>query len=97
VPSNPYLHAIAASAYIWGIALFFHYLSATHHDTPDTWTAPVAALSILVFSVAVMGFLFFYRPVVLLIDKKQAEAVSFFLKTLATFGAITLVVILTVL
>ena len=44
-----------------------------------------------------MGFLFFYRPMGLLMENKRDEAVSFFLKTLGTFGAITLLVILTVL
>jgi hypothetical protein len=94
---NPYLNAITASAYIWGIGFLINYISSLHHDTPDKLTDPIAALSLLVFSVAVMGFLFFYRPAVLLIDNKRDEAVSFFLKTLGTFGVITLLVILTVL
>jgi hypothetical protein len=37
-----------------------------------------------------MAFLFFYRPAVLLIENKREEAVSFFLKTLGTFGVITI-------
>jgi hypothetical protein len=44
-----------------------------------------------------MAFLFFYRPAVLLVQSKRDEAVYFFLKTLGTFGAITVLVILAVL
>ncbi|PIP65778.1 hypothetical protein COU77_04005 [Candidatus Peregrinibacteria bacterium CG10_big_fil_rev_8_21_14_0_10_49_16] len=94
---NPYLHAIGAAAYIWGVGLLIAYISSLHHDTPDTFTAPIVALSLLVFSVATMGFLFFYRPAVLLLEKKREEAVLFFLKTLGTFGVLTLLVVLTVL
>lgn len=94
---NPYLNAIGASAYIWGVGLFFRYMSTVHHNTPDTFFAPIALLSLLVLSVSVMAFLFFYRPVTLLIEKKGNEAVSFFLKTLGTFAVITVLVVLTVL
>lgn len=94
---NPYLNALGASAYIWGVGFFFRYMSAMHSDTPDTWTAPIAMLSLLVLSVATMGFLFFYRPAVLLMEKKHKEATDFFLRTLVTFGVLTLIVILTVL
>jgi len=90
MPWNPYIHALAATTYIWGVGFLIHYISSIHHDTPDKFTDPIAALSLLVFSVAVMAFLFFYRPAVLLIENKRQEAVSFFLKTLGTFGAITI-------
>ena len=94
---NPYLNAIGATAYISVVGLFIRYISALHHDTPDTLHDSIAAISLFVFSAAVMAFLFFYRPVVLLIENKREEAFSFFLKMLATFGVITLIVLLTVL
>jgi hypothetical protein len=94
---NPYLNAIGVAAYIWGVGFLIHYIGSLHHDTPDNLTGSIAALSLLVFSAAVMGFLFFYRPTVLLVEDKRDEAVFFFLKTLGTFGAITLLVILIVL
>jgi hypothetical protein len=90
---NPFINATGAAAYIWGIGLLFQYISSTMHNTPDTIFDPIAALSLFVFSAAVMGFLFFYRPTVLLLEHKRAEAVSFFLKTLGTFGAITILLI----
>ena len=93
---NPYQNAIGAAAYIWGIGLLIHHIASLHHDTPDNLTGPIAALSLLVFSAAVMAFLFFYRPAVLLVENKRNDAVFFFLKTLGTFGVITVLVILTV-
>lgn len=97
MPWNPYIHALAATTYIWGVGFLIHYISSIHHDTPDKFVDPIAALSLLVFSVAVMAFLFFYRPAVLLIENKRKEAVSFFLKTLGAFGVATVLVILAVL
>jgi hypothetical protein len=94
---NPYINAVAATAYISLIGLIFRHISLLHKNTPDTLIDPIAALSVLVFSVAVMGFLFFYRPVMLLIENKKAEAVHFFFKTLGTFGVITLAVVITLL
>jgi hypothetical protein len=61
---------------------------------PSPHTA--AAISLVVFSAATMAFLFFYRPLVLLLEHRSSEAVAFFLKTLATFGVIGLLAILTV-
>ena len=90
---NPFFNAGGAAVYIWGIGLLFQYISSVRGNTPDNFLDPIAALSLLVFSVAVMGFLFFYRPVVLLIDNKKEEAVLYFLKTLGIFGVITIFVI----
>jgi hypothetical protein len=94
---NPFLNGIAAAAYVWGIGLLINHIASLHHDTPDNLVGSVAALSLLVLSAAVMGFLFFYRPVMLLVENKKDEAVSFFLKTLGIFGAITLLAVVTVL
>ena len=86
---NPYLHAVAATAYIGAIGSLIRYISSLKHDTPDTIITSMTALSMVVFSVAVMGFLFFYRPITLLIEQKKGESVIFFAKTLLTFGVIT--------
>ena len=94
---NPFLNAFGAAAYIWRVGLLISHIARLHHDTPDNLVGSVAALSLFVFSGAVIAFLFFYRPAVLLVENKRDEAVSFFLKTLGTFGVITLFVIFTVL
>ena len=93
---NPFLNAAGATAYIWGIGLLISHIARLHHDTPDNLVGSIAFISLVVFSAAVMGFLFFYRPAMLLVENKRGEAISFFLKTLGTFGLITLLVVLTV-
>ena len=87
--TNPLYNAIVASGYIALIGLFFSLVEHFKHDTPDTILAPIAMLSLLVFSVATMGFLFFYQPLILLLDGKREEAVAFFFKTLTIFGVLT--------
>lgn len=87
---NPFKNAIAAVAYIGAVALFMHAIQSLRHNTPDTLLDGMGAMSLVVCSAAVMAFLFFYQPVVLLIEHKKAEAMSYFLKTLGIFAAITI-------
>ncbi len=51
-------------------------------------------LSLLVLSVSVMAFLFFYQPVIMLLEGKRQEAVTFFFKTVATFAIATALILL---
>lgn len=90
------LNAIAAAAYIGLVVLFMHFIQSLRHDTPDTLLDGMGVLSLAVFSAAVMAFLFFYQPIVRLLENKKAEAISYFLKTLGAFGAITVVVLVLV-
>jgi len=85
---NPFINAVAASLYIVGVVSFINFLKVLG-DEPDTILIPMAMLSLLVLSVAVMAFLFFFQPVQLLIDGDRLGAASLFLKTLATFAVIT--------
>jgi len=85
---NPFLNALAASLYIVGVVSFINFLQVLG-DEPETILIPMAMLSLLVLSVAVMAFLFFFQPVQLLINGDRQQAASFFLKTLATFAVIT--------
>ena len=87
---NPFVNAVAAAIYIGLVALFMRFIESLRHDTPDTLLDGMGFMSLLVFSAAVMAFLFFYQPVLRLIENKKAEAVSYFLKTLGIFGAITI-------
>jgi hypothetical protein len=91
---NPYLTAALASSYIGATALFIHFISGIRHDTPDTIIDGMAFISLFVFSAAVMAFIFFYQPTILLIANKKEEAITYFLKTLGTFGAITILVLI---
>jgi hypothetical protein len=90
---NPFFNALAASAYVGAVVLFLHFLESMRHDTPDTVLDGMGFISLLVCSVAVMAFLFFYEPMVRLVEGKKGEAVSYFLKTLGIFGAVTAVVL----
>ncbi len=94
---NPLINAALAAAYIFGIAALFRYIAYLGQGVPDSIIDPIGVLSVLVFSVAVMGFLFFYRPVILLLENKRDEAISYFLRTLGLFGIITLLVLLSIL
>ena len=91
---NPYQNALLAAAYIVFVVLLISYGPALVRDKPDTILAPMAMLSLLVFSVAFMGYIFFFRPVLMYLNGQKREAVEFFTKTLVTFAVITGIVIL---
>lgn len=86
---SPVINAAAAVGYIVAVGLFLRFLESIRHDTPDTLLDGVGAISLFVFSAAVMSYLFFSQPLIRLIDGKKAEAASYFLTTLALFGAAT--------
>ncbi|MES2931392.1 MAG: hypothetical protein V4682_01695 [Patescibacteria group bacterium] len=90
---HPFLNAFAAILYIGLVVLFMHFIESLRHDTPDTLLDGIGVISLFVFSGAVMAFLFFYQPVLKLLEGSRVEAVSYFLKTLAIFGAITVAVL----
>jgi hypothetical protein len=53
----------------------------------------MAVLFMLTLSAAVMAYLFFYQPLLLVIDGKKKEAVSLFVRTIGIFAAITVVIV----
>lgn len=89
---NPLVHAFSATAYIALIVLVVFYGSSIFEPIEDTILIPIAMLSLLVLSVAVMGYIFFYKPLQLYIDGNKQEAVSFFFKTLGYFAGITVII-----
>lgn len=80
---KPFQYATLAAGYIVGIVSFIQLLNNWQVD--DNAAAPVLFLSMLVTSVAVMGFLFLSQPIMLYIDGAKKEAVNFFLQTLLFF------------
>lgn len=86
---NPIINALSASAYIILGVTVMTFVTQPLKNKPDTFFAPVVFLSLLTLSVAVMAYLFFYQPLVLLIDGKKKEAVNLFVKTVGIFAAIT--------
>ena len=91
---NPYTNALLAAIYIVFVVLLITYGPAYVRDKPDTILAPMAMLSLLVFSVALMGYLFFLQPVQMFLEGQKVEAVELFTKTLAAFAVITGIVLI---
>jgi hypothetical protein len=88
-------NSVKASAYILGVVLFMNYIfgmESTLDSNPII--IPTFMLSLLTLSVAVMGYLFFYEPTMLFLNKKKSEAVSLFLQTVGMFAGITILIIL---
>lgn len=93
---SPYLNAAAAFAYILGIATFMQTVPEAYFDSIFPVLAISIILSLLVLSVALMGFLFFYRPLILFIEGKHAEALGFFLRTILSFIILVVMMITSV-
>src|SRR3989344_1573010 len=91
---NPYINALLAAAYIVFVVLLITYGPAYVRDTPAPILAPVALPSLLVFSVALMGYLFFLQPVAMYLEGQKREAMELFTKTLGCFAVITGVVLI---
>ena len=90
---NPIINALSASAYIILVVSVMTFVTQPLKNKPDTFFAPITVLFVLTFSVAVMAFLFFYQPLLLLIDGKKKDAVTLFAKTVGIFAAITALVL----
>jgi hypothetical protein len=92
--NNPYISALAAMSYIGGLMLFLLPVLGYLDKGGDVEVfAPFIILSLLVLSVATMAFLFFYQPLLFIIDRKHKEAVNYFMRVIGTFAVGTVVVI----
>jgi hypothetical protein len=87
---NPYLNSVYAEIYIIIVVSIIHRMGAI--NTPDNFFDPIAALSLLVLSAAVMGYLFFGGPLKLYLDGEKKQSFAFFMRTIVSFAAITAVV-----
>ncbi len=86
---NPLVNALGASAYIILVVAVMTIMTEPLRDKPDTFFAPILMLFVLTLSVTVMAFLFFYQPLLLLIDGKKKAAVDLFAKTVGIFAGFT--------
>ena len=95
---NPILNALAAVGYIAVIATFIIYspvfLAALPLAKAPTVFAPIAALSLFVFSAALMGYLFLYQPLLFVLAGEKKEGTALFLKTVGSFGIIALLFVI---
>ena len=90
---NPFLNALAAAIYIVIVALVMFYgpqLAGEH----DGVIVPIAVISLFTLSAAVMGYLFLHQPFRMYFDGDKKTAVNLFLKTVATFAGITILILL---
>lgn len=87
--NSPYLNALFASAYITLIANALYFTTGLDGVEPSV-LVPIVMLSLLVFSVALMAYLFFFQPLRLFMDGRKEESAVFFLKTIASFAVLTL-------
>ncbi|OGH94664.1 MAG: hypothetical protein A2538_04525 [Candidatus Magasanikbacteria bacterium RIFOXYD2_FULL_41_14] len=83
------LHALLASLYILGVATLMTNGEKLLGNMPMP-VGPFAMLSLLVISTAVMGVLFFGRPVMLFLENKKSEALWFLGFTMGVFIFIAL-------
>lgn len=91
---NPIINALGASAYIFLVVCVMNFVTQPLKNRPDTFFAPIIALFVLTLSVAIMAYMFFYQPVILFIDGKKKQSVNLFVKTVAIFAGITLIVLI---
>lgn len=87
---NPVINALAASGYI-AVVAFGIFNAESYLGPVDTVIAPILFLSLFVFSAAVMGYLFLYQPLLLILGGEQEKGIALFLQTMAAFAVVTIV------
>src|SRR3990167_1052540 len=87
---NPFINAVLAGAYIVLIVSVIK-LFSTLGGPEESIFIPMTMISLLVLSVALMGFLFFYEPLRLLMNNQMEAAASFFVKKLGAFAVIVVI------
>jgi hypothetical protein len=87
---KPLYNAILAAGYISILISLINWFTNLPHSPEDNVFMPITMLSLLVLSVALMAYLFFYQPVLLLLDNKRSEAAKLLLTTIAIFAMITI-------
>ncbi len=91
---NPFYNAILATAYIVLLVTTVFLGPQLFGGPKESVLYPMVMLSVLVFSAALMAYLFFYQPVIMLIDGQREKAVKLFLQTAGIFAATTIVLLL---
>ena len=86
---NPFINALCATVYITAVATI-PFFGKELFGPGDSFLIPVAMISLFTLSAAVMGYLFLYQPLLLLLDGHKKQAVKLFLQTVATFAGITI-------
>ncbi|MDO8659859.1 MAG: hypothetical protein Q7K54_04660 [Candidatus Parcubacteria bacterium] len=89
---KPFVYAFSAFAYIISLVSFINFIvNSSIFPKKDNILMPMAMLCLLVLSAAIMGFFFLSEPLMLYIDGKKKEAVTFFGKTVGFFASFALI------
>jgi hypothetical protein len=86
-----FYNAIIAAGYIAILVSCMNWIGSMLRSIEDNVFMPMTMLTVLVLSVALMAYLFFYEPVLLLIEGKRPEAVKLFFGTVAVFAVFAII------
>lgn len=86
---NPIINAIAAAVYITIVGSLMSLMEKLFANTPDGFFAPIAGISLFTLSAGVMGYIFLLEPAKMYLDGLKKEGGMLFVKTLASFAVIT--------
>lgn len=88
---NPIINSLGALGYISLVATIMTYIEGNPPHSKSI-IGPIAFISMLTLSAAVMGYIFLSNPVQLYLDGKKKEAVKLFVQTLLSFAVITAII-----
>lgn len=90
---NPFFNALFAITYI--VVLVFGAIMAPRvfGGPEESLLYPMIGLAVFVLSAAMMAYLFFYQPVLMILDGRREEAVKFFFKTVGVFAVATAILL----
>ncbi len=95
---KPIYNALAATIYIVLIVLFINSIDSIEtgytNEGLERFIMPIIMLSLLTLSVAVMGYIFLYQPIILFLENKKEEAIKYFIQTILFFAIITVLIFL---
>jgi hypothetical protein len=90
---NPLRNALLAIAYIVGLVSLVAFGAPFMESQEESILLPMSVLAVLVLSVALMAYLFFYQPVIMLLEGQRKEAGTLFLKTVGIFAVATVLLL----
>lgn len=84
---NPLVNAGAALLYIIAVVNLIGLMEGAPDE--DTLIIPMAMVSLLTLSAAIMGYLFIFEPLKMVLAGDHQRGVTLFLQTIAIFAVIT--------
>lgn len=89
---NPLINALVALLYIVIVVFAINIVADNEVNTGIAqFVTPIMILSLFTLSVAVMGYIFFYQPVMLYLEGNKEKGIRLFFKTVLIFAIILIV------